>query len=485
MVQQTCEKVYDLNSVVNGQLVKGTKTVKVLNKFNNEVIATVSFVNKESVNNAIDVALEKFKSDKLSKYERYTILRKASDLIQERKEELAQDLSREVGKTIKESRVEIDRAVQTMLLSAEEAKNLAGEQIPIDATPNNDKKVAYYVRAPLGVICAITPFNVPFNLSCHKIGPAIAAGNTVVWKPATDTPITAFKLLEILREAGLPDGYVNLLFGSGREMGEYFTKNNKIAKFTFTGSPAVGRWLKENSGLRNVSLELGNNSPNIVHFDADIDLAAKSCVKWGFANAGQTCISVQRVYVHKDILKSFKEKLIQYTSELKVGDPLDENTDMGPMINPREIDRVESWINEAKANGANVFYGGQRDRNILYPTLIENVNSSMKLVCEEIFGPVITLMEYEKLDEVIELANDSDYGLQSAIFTKNINTALYAAEKITSGGIVINDGSTYRADLMPYGGIKNSGIGKEGPKYSIQEMTYIKPIIIHLDNKVN
>ncbi|MGR7911428.1 aldehyde dehydrogenase family protein [Lysinibacillus capsici] len=483
MEKQINNKTYEIDSVINGKVYKGATTVNVLNKFNNEVIAEVSYLDKETVDLAIDVALETFKKDTLSKYDRYTILRKASDLIQERKEELAQDLSREVGKTIREARVEIDRAIQTMLLSAEEAKNLVGEQIPIDATPNNDKKIAYYTRAPLGVICAITPFNVPFNLACHKIGPAIAAGNTMVWKPATDTPITAFKLLQILQDAGLPNGYVNLLFGSGKDMGDYFTKNDKIAKFTFTGSPAVGQWLKENSGLRSVSLELGNNSPNIVHSDANIDLAAKSCVKWGFANAGQTCISVQRVYVHKEIIEVFKNKLVEYTSKLVVGDPLEESTDMGPMINPRELDRVENWISEAVEQGAKIIYGGQREGNVLYPTIIENVNNSMKLVCEEIFGPVITVLEYEDLEDVIEQANNSSYGLQSAIFTQDINTALYVSDKLQSGGVVINDGSTYRADLMPYGGIKNSGIGKEGPKYAIKEMTYIKPIIINLDVK--
>lgn len=472
-----------INSIINGVEYVGEEKVKIYNKYSNEVIAEVSFADEENVRRAIKIAEETFDNKRLSKYERYTILRNASDIVKSRKEELASDLVKEVGKTIREARVEIDRAVQTLLLSAEEAKNLTGEQIPIDATPNDENKIAYYSREPLGVICAITPFNVPFNLACHKIGPAIAGGNTVVWKPATDTPITAYKLMEILKEAGLPDGFVHLLYGSGSKLGDIFVSDPRIAKFTFTGSPAVGKWLKENSGFRSVSLELGNNSPNIIHEDADIDLAAQSCVKWGYANAGQTCISVQRVYVHENIIESFKDKMISYTKKLVIGDPMNEETDMGPMINVREIDRVEKWIEEAVRGGAKIVLGGTRQDNVFYPTIVEDVNESMKLVCEEIFGPVIVLISYSDLDQVIKKANDSDYGLQSAVFTQDIDTALYVANKLRSGGVVINDGSTYRADLMPYGGIKASGIGKEGPKYAIKEMTYMKPIIINLKKR--
>ncbi|RKJ70256.1 aldehyde dehydrogenase family protein [Butyricicoccus sp. 1XD8-22] len=250
--------------------------------------------------------------------------------------------------------------------------------------------------------------------------------------------------------------------------------------YSFTGSYAVGKWLKENTGLKSVSLELGNNSPNIIHKDADLDLAASSCVKWGYANAGQTCISVQRIYVHEDIYEQFKAKAVEITKNLKVGNPLDESTDMGPMISASELDRIEEWVKEAVSAGANVLIGGKREDNIYYPTILENVNNEMKVVCQETFAPILTLIKYNNIDEVIAEANNSDYGLQSAVFTKDIDVAFYVANKLKTGGVIVNDGSTYRADLMPYGGIKNSGTGKEGPKYAIKEMTYMKPIVINL-----
>ena len=466
--------------VINGEKIKADNQYKVLNKYDGEAIAEVSIATPSLVHEAVTVAENAFNNNPLTPYQRYEILLIASNILIDKKEEFAKVIAMEVGKTIKEARVEVERAAQTLIASAEEAKRINGEKIPVSAIPGNEKKVAYYQREPLGVICAITPFNIPLNLSCHKIGPAIAAGNTVVWKPASTTPINASMLIDVLTEAGLPKGHVNLLYGSGSELGDLLLSDQRISKYTFTGSPAVGEDIKAKSGLRNVSLELGNNSPNIVHHDADVKDAAQQCAKLGFSNAGQVCISVQRVYVHKDIKDEFKKEIVEYTKNIKVGNPLDEAVGMGPMISEREASRVSDWIEEAKGNGANVLVGGQRKGPLVSPTIIENVNDNDKLSCEEIFGPVIVINYYDDIDEVVQLANDSKYGLQAALFTKDIKLAFNVSNQLKFGGVIINDASAYRADVMPYGGIKHSGIGREGPKYAIEEMTYMKAIVIDL-----
>ncbi|RNF39788.1 aldehyde dehydrogenase family protein [Planococcus salinus] len=466
--------------VIGGNSVKTESDFAVYNKYSGEEMGRVSKAEKSHVEAAVASAEETFKNDSLSPYERYEILNKAAHLLKERKEEIAKVLVGEVGKTITEARVEADRAVQTMLLSSEEAKRLSGEIVPISASPGSENRFGYYIRVPIGVVCAITPFNVPLNLACHKIGPAIAAGNTVVWKPASDTPLSAFILMEILTEAGLPAGYVNLICGSGSKVGQWLLEDERIGKYTFTGSPGVGKEIKEKSGLRNVSLELGNNSPNIIHKDADLEKAAQSCVKWGFTTAGQACISVQRIYVHNDIKQEFLEKMVKYTKEVIVGDPMDDRTTIGPLISEKEAIRVKEWIDEAVSQGAKIVTGGSQNGPFIEPTILEDVEETMKVVCEEIFGPVVTILPFDELEEAIQKANNSNYGLQSGIFTSNINTAMYAVKKLHTGGVIINDGSTYRADLMPYGGVKNSGIGNEGPHYAIEEMTELKTVVMNL-----
>lgn len=452
----------------------------VYNKYTGDILAYVSTAEKKHVEQAVGTAYETFQRDTLTPYQRYEILNKAAQLIKERKEEFARTLVFEVGKTIHEARVEVDRSIQIMILSSEEAKRISGEVVPIGSSPGNENKIGYYIRCPIGVICAITPFNLPLSLSCHKIGPAIAAGNTVVWKPASETPLSAYLLMKVLADAGLPPGYVNLICGSGSTVGQWLLEDERIGKYTFTGSSEVGRRIKERSGLRSVSLELGNNSPNIVHHDADLDLAAKMCTTRGFTNAGQACISVQRIYVHKDIKEPFLNKLAEYTSKLKVGDPLDESTDIGPLINSKEADRIKAWIDEAVAQGAKIVVGGEKRGSFITPTILDNVTPEMKVCCQEVFGPVLSVMTYEDIDEAIAESNNTDYGLQSAIFTSNINTAMYAVKKLHTGGVIINDASTFRADLMPYGGVKNSGIGREGPRYAIEQMTELKMVVINL-----
>ncbi|RKQ35781.1 aldehyde dehydrogenase family protein [Oceanobacillus halophilus] len=450
------------------------------NKYTNEEIGRVSIADKTHVSKAIDVASKTFEDDTLTPYQRYEILNRAANIVGKRKDEIAKLIVAEVGKTINEARVEVDRAEQTLLLSSEEAKRLGGELVPLTGSPGSENKFGFYVRAPIGVVCAITPFNVPFNLSCHKLGPAIAAGNTVVWKPSSDTPLNAFLLFDILTEAGLPSGYVNLLTGSGSKVGQWLLDDERIGKYTFTGSPSVGKSIKEQSGFRNVSLELGNNSPNIVCEDADIEKAAISIAKWGVTNAGQACISAQRIYVQENILKEFTDKLVDEIVKVEIGDPLDEKTGIGPLISQTESNRVKAWIDEAVKDGAKVLVGGGQDGAFIEPTIISNVRPKMKVVCEEVFGPVLTIMPFKELKDAIAQANDSEYGLQSGVYTSNIQTAMYAMKKLNTGGVIINDASTYRADLMPYGGVKNSGIGKEGPKYAIAEMTEMKMVVIDL-----
>lgn len=452
----------------------------VYNKFSGEVISYVSVAEKRHVSQAVSTAYQTFTRDSLTPYNRYEILQRVVEQMRKRKEEFARTLVLEVGKTINEARIEVERAIEIMILSSEEAKRISGEVIPISASPGNENKVGYYIRCPIGVICAITPYNLPLSLSCHKIGPAIASGNTVVWKPASDTPLSAYLMMEVLSEAGLPGGYVNLICGSGSTVGEWLLEDERIGKYTFTGSTDVGRRLKECSGLRSVSLELGNNSPNIIHHDADLDLAAKMCTIRGFTNAGQACISVQRIYVHKIVKKEFMSKLVDYTSKLKVGNPLEESTDVGPLINVKEADRVKSWIDEAVSQGAKIVIGGEQNGSFITPTILDNVDKNMKVACKEIFGPVVTVMTFDDIDDAINEANNTEYGLQSAIFTTNINTAMHAVKRLQTGGVIINDASTFRADLMPYGGIKSSGIGREGPKYAIEQMTELKMVVINL-----
>jgi acyl-CoA reductase-like NAD-dependent aldehyde dehydrogenase len=473
-------KVEAYGQFINGEWVQSEDTFSVMNKYTNEAFAQVGKASREQVEEAVANALEAFQSKKLSPTERYEILMRAAEIVGERKEELALILVREVGKVLKDARGEIDRGIQTLIASAEEAKRIAGTGVPL-GQPGNENKLAFTVRVPVGVVGAITPFNFPFNLTVHKLGPAIAAGNTVVLKPAEMTPVIACKLAEIFIEAGLPAGFLNVVNGFGQETGQYLLEDERIALFTFTGSPGVGRHIKSTTGIRRVTLELGNNSPNIIHHDApDLDKAAELCVTRGYSNAGQACISVQRVYVHEDVFDEFADKAIQAAQVLRVGNPEDPETDIGPMISEKEAKRAEQWIQEAEHHGAKVIFGGKRNGSILEPTILKDVKPEMKVVCEEVFAPVINLIPFSDIHEAFDQANNSRFGLQAGLFTSNIQLAMKAAQELQFGGVIINDVSTYRADVMPYGGIKDSGIGKEGPHYAVQEMTDEKLIVINM-----
>lgn len=469
---------YDL--YIGGEWVKAESYIPVLHKYTGECIAHIAKAEQKHVTEAVDAAWETFKADKLTPFQRYKILLKASELMEERRDEMERSLIREVGKTRKDAMNELDRTINTLRLSAEEAKKIHGEMIPLQATEGSENRLGFTIRVPKGVIGAITPFNYPLLLSTHKIAPALAAGNTLVVKPATVTPIATFLLVEILEEAGLPKGYVNIVTGAGSQVGEWLLDEERIAMYTFTGSGEVGRRIKERSGMRPVALELGNNSPNIVHLDADLELAARQTAARSFHNAGQACIAVQRIYVHESVMEEFSDLYISHVQQLKVGNPEDPDTDVGPMISEKEASRTEEWVQEAISQGARSLLPVKREGALFYPAVLVDTRPEMKVVCREVFAPVVTIIPYSDLDDAFAQANDSEYGLQAGIFTRDLNIAMKAARVLEYGGVVINDVSTYRNDVMPYGGVKNSGLGKEGPRYAVEEMTEERMVVINL-----
>ncbi|EJL25623.1 aldehyde dehydrogenase family protein [Brevibacillus sp. BC25] len=469
---------YDL--YIGGEWVKTESYIPVLHKYTGECIAHIAKACQQHVTEAVEAAWETFKADKLTPFQRYKILLKASELMEERRDEMEQSLIREVGKTRKDAMNELDRTINTLRLSAEEAKKIHGEMIPLQATEGSENRLGFTIRVPKGVIGAITPFNYPLLLSTHKIAPALAAGNTLVVKPATVTPIATFLLVEILEEAGLPKGYVNIVTGAGSQVGEWLMDEERIAMYTFTGSGEVGRRIKERSGMRPVALELGNNSPNIVHLDADLELAARQTAARSFHNAGQACIAVQRIYVHESVMQVFSDLYISHVHQLKVGNPEDPDTDVGPMISEKEASRTEEWVQEAISQGARSLMPVKREGALFYPAVLVDTRPEMKVVCREVFAPVVTIIPYSDLEDAFTQANDSEYGLQAGIFTRDLNVAMKAARVLEYGGVVINDVSTYRNDVMPYGGIKNSGLGKEGPRYAVEEMTEERMVVINL-----
>ncbi|WP_430734280.1 aldehyde dehydrogenase family protein [Fodinisporobacter ferrooxydans] len=464
---------------IHGEWEHPSHSMDVLNKYTQEKAATIAVAEKVHVEKAVEAAKAALKKS-FSPYQRFEVLSKASRLLLEWRDEFSRILAIEVGKPIREARGEVERAALTLEISAEEAKRIHGEGIPVESAPGSENRMAFTIRVPVGVIAAITPFNVPLNLVCHKIGPAIAAGNSVVLKPAEVAPVSALMLAELLDEAGLPKGRFNVVTGNGPEIGDWLLENKDVRMFTFTGSPRVGEWIRQKAGIRKVALELGNNSATIVHNDCDLDKAASIISQKSFNNAGQVCISVQRVYVHKDVQETFINKLKEKTEVLKVGNPLDESTDIGPMIRMEEAKRVESWVQEAVDQGAKIVLGGHREGALYQPTILTNVNADMKVCRQEVFGPVVSIDTYSDFDDVIARVNDSDYGLQAGVFTNNLGLAMKAAREIEVGGVIINDASAYRVDHMPYGGVKRSGTGKEGPAYAIEEMTEERIVVFNV-----
>ncbi|MBU8568541.1 aldehyde dehydrogenase family protein [Virgibacillus pantothenticus] len=464
--------------LINGKWVGSEHTHKVYNKYTKELFSEIAVADEKLVDQAIKAAVNAHEQTTFTPEHRYQVLMRMADLLLEKQEELAMIITKEVGKPIADANVEVMRSVSTLQLSAEEAKKLVGEIIP---NYNAQGRFLYTVKKPIGVIAAITPFNFPLNLIVHKLGPALAAGNPVILKPASNTATVAIKLCQLFVEAGVPKGYVQCVIGSGRTVGEQLLQDERIAHYTFTGSPEVGKHIQETIGLRKATLELGSNSATIVHSDANIDKAATKLSKMAFSNAGQVCISVQRMYVHESVYDAFLKKFLDEVALLTVGDPLHPDTDIGPMISEKEAKRVEQWVQEAKEAGAQILTGNKRVGSVFYPTVITNAETGMKIVDEEIFGPVVTITPYHSLEEAIDLVNHSKYGLQAGIYTSDLNLSYQIPYLLDVGGVVINDTCCYRADQMPYGGVKESGNGKEGPAYAIQELVKTVTVVVNLE----
>ena len=465
---------------IGGEWVDRDTKIDVLNPFDQSVIDTIPSATSKDIEDAISSAERgAVVMANMPAYERYKILHRAAEIMTERLDDLGRTITLEEGKVLAEGLGEAARAQETIELAAEEAKRLTGETLDLSGASNGAGKFGFTLRVPCGVVAAITPFNFPLNLVCHKVGPALAAGNSIVLKPATDTPLCALKLVEILLEAGIPPEAIQCVTGSGSVIGDAISSDSRVRKISFTGSRDIGEHICRKAGLKKVTMELGSNAPLIVMADADLEKVAAATATTGFANAGQVCISAQRIMVNDKIYDDFLDVLKPAVEALTTGNPLDAATKMGPMIRDSDAERVNAWITDAVASGANIVTGGTREGTLHAPTIISDVDPAMRISCDEIFGPAVAVSKFDDIDSAIAQANDTNYGLSAAIFTENINWAVRYAQEVHSGNIHINWGTQWRADLMPYGGLKDSGMGKEGPKYAVEEMTETKMIVIH------
>ena len=465
---------------VAGEWIDKTERIEVHNPFDGSVVDTVPKADERDIEKALAAAVEGARiMATLPGYERYKILHKASELMTERQDRLGRLISTEEGKILAEGVFEASRAQQTIELSAEEAKRLTGEVLPLDGAPGGAGKLGFTLRVPCGVVVAITPFNFPLNLVCHKVGPALAAGNAVILKPASDTPLSALSLVEILLEAGLPPLAISCLTGSGSLIGDALCSDRRVRKISFTGSCGIGEHICKVAGLKKVTMELGSNSPLIVLEDADLAKVADVAVANGFSNAGQVCISAQRVIALPRAYGNLIDALKPKVEAMFVGNQLDQKTKMGPMIREADAKRVSEWIGEAVQSGAKLVAGGHRQGTLHEATLLADVLPEMKVSRQELFGPAVVMTRAADIDEAIALANDSQYGLAAGLFTQNLDWAIKYARQVDCGNLHINWGPQWRADLMPYGGLKESGLGREGPKYAVQEMSEYKTVVIH------
>lgn len=453
---------------------------EVKNPFDDSTVGKVFRAQENDIKEAGRKALEGFAiTRQLPSYRRAEILQGIVKGIKDRFEEISLTLCMESGKPIKSARIEVNRATNTFGIAAEEAKRIGGELIPLDLAEASKDRLAITKRFPLGPILGITPFNFPLNLVAHKVAPAIAAGNSLVIKPSSSTPITCLLLGEIILEAGFPPEGISVL-PCRPSLAEKLATDDSFKLVTFTGSADIGWNLKRIAGKKRVTLELGGNAGLIIHSDADLDYAIPRAVLGSFAYAGQICISIQRIYVHKDIYQEFQDRFLQAIEKLKLGDPKEEDTDVGPVIDNRAAERIEEWLEEAKEGGAKILYGGERKGRMIPPTVLTDVDPSLKVSCQEVFAPMVTLTPYSNFTEAVKMVNDSHYGLQAGVFTKDIKRIFEAFNGIEVGGLIVNDIPTYRIDHMPYGGVKDSGLGREGLKYAIDEMTELKLMVLNL-----
>lgn len=465
---------------INGEWRTSPRKIQIKSPFNGEIAGEVYLASPDDLEDAVISAQNAFeKTKEIPSHKRAEILEFISNEIAKRREDFAQMITREMGKPITFSRAEVDRAIFTFKIASEEAKRINGEIIPLDLASHSEKRLGLVKRFPIGIILAITPFNFPLNLVAHKVAPAIASGNAIILKPSSQAPIVSIMLAEIIEKSGYPAGGFNLVPCKSDEI-ELLVRDERIKMVTFTGSSEVGWRLKNIAGKKKVTLELGGNAAVVVEPDANLDFAVKRIALGSFGQAGQSCIAVQRIYVHKDIYPEFEKRFVEETKKLKVGNPFEPDTIVGPLVDENAAIKTENWVNEAVKNGAKILTGGKRNYTFYEPTILIDVKPDMKVSCQEVFAPVVTLERYDSFEKAIQMVNNSRYGLQAGIFTNNIKKIFYAFEKIDVGGVIINDYPTYRIDHMPYGGVKDSGFGREGLKYAIEEMTELKLMVLNL-----
>jgi acyl-CoA reductase-like NAD-dependent aldehyde dehydrogenase len=462
--------------LIGGEWIETGDWLEVRSPYSREIVGRVARGGADETRRAIDAA-ERALAEPLPAHKRAEILVKVAGLIGRRHEEVARTISDEAGKPIKAARVEASRAMSTYTFAAVEARKLAGEMVPMDSAQAGEGKLGFTVRKPIGVVGAISPFNFPCNLVAHKIAPALAAGCPVVLKPASQTPLSALFLAELEEEAGLPRGWLSVVVGKASEIGDVLVEDERVKLITFTGSGDVGWKLQERAPRKRIKLELGNSTPVIVAADADVEAAAAKLAANAFSFAGQSCISVQRIYVERSAFDAFVEAFVPKVEALKVGDPSDDETDVGPVIDDDARTRIAAWIEEARTSGAEVLAGGETGE-LLKPTVIAHVGDDQKVSCEEVFGPVVIVNQAESVDEAIERANGTRFGLQAGVFTASLDTALRAADGLEFGGVMVNESPTFRSDQMPYGGVKASGNTKEGPAWAVREMTEERLVVI-------
>ena len=476
-------KTYDI--LIGNELTKGTSVIPVVNPFTGEPFAEVCLADSVEIDKAINLAEEAFKKTRvLPSYQRSRICAEVASGIQDRSDEFSKIIAQESGKPLIYARAEVARSVSTFEIASQEALRLDGEMLTLDITESAHGKAGLTRRFPIGPIAGISPFNFPLNLVAHKVAPALACGNPIIIKPASSTPLTALLLGEIVQNTQAIEGSLSVLPCTSKNATP-LVEDPRLKMVTFTGSPNVGWDIKKRAGRKKVVLELGGNAGVIVEPDAEIDLAAKKIAFGAFVYSGQVCISVQRVFIHASKYDDFLESLINETQAFRPGDPLDEKVTMGPMIDLENAERIESWVNEAVAEGAKIQTGGKRDKSYYPPTILTNVNPNLPVACSEAFGPILIVNSYTNFNDAIKAVNNTDFGLQAGVFTNNMNKALSAFNQLDVGGVVINDIPTFRVDNMPYGGVKDSGFGREGIKYSLREMTEIKLLVYNhlMENK--
>lgn len=459
---------------IAGEWIETGNAVEVRSPFNDELVAVVHRAGPNEIETALSKATSAFQvTRKLPVWKRAEALEKISAEIAIRREDFAQTIALEAGKPIRTARLEVDRAVFTFKVAAEESKRIYGEVVPLDWIPGTEGREAQVRHVPLGPIAGISPFNFPLNLVAHKVAPSIAAGNSMILRPASQTPVSALKLAEVIAASGWPAEAFSVVPSTTKDAAP-LVEDERIKLLTFTGSPAVGWGLKTKAGRKRVTLELGGNAGVIVHKDADVAYAAERIAWGGFSYAGQSCISVQRVYVHEDIYDAFVQDFVARVEALKVGDPLEETTDVGPMIDPGAAERVEEWVAEAGQGGAKILAGGSRQGNLWQPTVLADLQPEMRVSCQEVFAPLVGIYRYSDIREAIKGVDESDFGLQAGLFTRDMDIVRQAFDDIEVGGLMVNDVSTFRIDHMPYGGVKQSGFGREGLRYAIEEMSELK-----------